>query len=82
MSSGHSSTSLSLAGGKKVDTHQTIGAKLALCTALLHLLNGNSAKAMQDFLQPMSEVTLAPWAGSIISMGDVGVYAHVVRLQL
>jgi COP9 signalosome complex subunit 1 len=80
ISSGYSSTSLSGSGGKKIDPHQTVEAKLALCNALSHLSNGNYAKATQDFLQPMSAATLAPWAGTIISMGDIGLYATLCAL--
>ncbi|KAI0252803.1 26S proteasome subunit RPN7-domain-containing protein [Lactifluus subvellereus] len=81
ISSGHSSSNLlSVPGSKKVDPHQTVEAKLALCTALSHLSNGNYSKATQDFLQPMSAAALAPWAGSIVSMGDISVYATLCAL--
>jgi COP9 signalosome complex subunit 1 len=80
ISSGHSSTSLGVSGSKKVDQHQIVEAKLALCTALAHLSNGNYSKATQDFLHPMSAAALAPWAGNIISMGDIGVYATLCAL--
>ncbi|KAH9974350.1 G protein pathway suppressor 1 [Lactifluus volemus] len=80
ISSGHGSSGLGVSGSKKVDQHQTVEAKLALCTALSHLSNGNYAKAAQDFLQPMSATALAPWAGSIISTGDIGVYATLCAL--
>ena len=68
------------AGAKKIDLHQTVEAKLALCGALSHLTNGNYAKATQDFLQPMSAALLAPWTGTIVSAGDIAVYATLCAL--
>jgi COP9 signalosome complex subunit 1 len=88
-SSGHSSSlghgssaggSGGSSGAKKVDLHQSVEAKLALCTALSHLANGNYAKAMHDFLQPMSAAALAPWNGTIVSVGDIAVYATLCAL--
>ena len=63
-----------------VDQHHAVEAKLALCTALSHLFNMNYAKAAQDFLQPMSAAALAPWTGSIVAVGDIGVYATLCAL--
>jgi COP9 signalosome complex subunit 1 len=86
---GHSSSSLGYgssaagaggSGSKKIDLHQAVEAKLALCNALSHLMNGNYAKATQDFLQPMSAAALAPWNGTIVSMGDIAVYATLCAL--
>ncbi len=86
---GHSSSGLGYgssavgAGGsgpKKIDLHQAVEAKLGLCNALSHLANGNYAKATQEFLQPMSAAALAPWNGTIISMGDIAVYATLCAL--
>jgi len=68
------------AGAKKIDLHQAVEAKLALCGALSHLTNGNYAKATHDFLQPMSAALLAPWAGTIVSVGDIAVYATLCAL--
>lgn len=83
-SSGLSGTSfghgLGSSGQKRVDQHHAVEAKLALCTALSHLFNMNYAKAAQDFLQPMSAAALAPWTGSIVSVGDIGVYATLCAL--
>ena len=80
----HSSTTLGVgssgAGSKKIDLHQAVEAKLALCTALSHLANGNYTKATLDFLQPMSAALLAPWAGTIVSVGDIAVYATLCAL--
>ncbi|KAH9983782.1 26S proteasome subunit RPN7-domain-containing protein, partial [Russula vinacea] len=84
--SGHSSSSLGFGssasggGAKKIDLHQSVEAKLALCTALSHLANGNYAKATHDFLQPMNAAALAPWNGTIISVGDIAVYATLCAL--
>jgi hypothetical protein len=81
ISSGHSSSNLlNVPGSKKVDPHQTVEAKLALCSALSHLSNGNYSKATQDFLQPMSAASLAPWAGNLVSMADISVYATLCAL--
>jgi COP9 signalosome complex subunit 1 len=68
------------AGAKKIDLHQAVEAKLALCGALSHLTNGNYAKATHDFLQPMSAALLAPWTGTIVSVGDIAVYATLCAL--
>ena len=80
----HSSTTMGVGSGgggaKKIDLHQAVEAKLALCTALSHLANGNYAKATQDFLQPMSAAALAPWTGTIVSVGDIAVYATLCAL--
>lgn len=80
----HSSTTLGVgssgAGSKKIDLHQAVEAKLALCTALSHLANGNYTKATHDFLQPMSAALLAPWTGTIVSVGDIAVYATLCAL--
>lgn len=80
----HSSTTLGIgssgAGAKKIDLHQAVEAKLALCTALSHLANGNYTKATHDFLQPMSAALLAPWTGTIVSVGDIAVYATLCAL--
>ncbi|KAI9513524.1 26S proteasome subunit RPN7-domain-containing protein [Russula earlei] len=82
--SGHSSTSLGIgqsgAAAKKIDLHQAVEAKLALCSALSHLANGNYAKATHGFLHPMSVLTLTPWAGTIVSVGDIAVYATLCAL--
>jgi COP9 signalosome complex subunit 1 len=88
--SGHSSSSLGYvssaagsggtSGTKKIDLHQSVEAKLALCTALSHLANGNYAKATHDFLQPMSAAALAPWNGNIVSVADIAVYATLCAL--
>jgi COP9 signalosome complex subunit 1 len=67
-------------GAKKIDLHQAVEAKLALCTALSHLANGNYAKATHDFLQPMSAAALAPWNGTIVSVADIAVYATLCAL--
>ena len=40
----------------------------------------NYAKAAQDFLQHMSAAALAPWTGSIVAVGDIGVYATLCAL--
>lgn len=87
-SSGHSSSSLGYgssaagagSGGKKIDLHQAVEAKLALCTALSHLANGNYTKATHDFLQPMSAAALAPWNRAIVSVADIAVYATLCAL--
>ena len=71
---------LSSSGHKRVDLHHAVEAKLALCTALSHMFNMNYAKAAQDFLQPMSAAALAPWTGSIVAVGDIGVYATLCAL--
>ena len=80
----HSSTTLGVgssgAGAKKIDLHQAVESKLALCTALSHLANGNYTKATHDFLQPMSAALLAPWTGTIVSVGDIAVYATLCAL--
>jgi len=80
----HSSTTLGVgssgAGSKKIDLHQAVEAKLALCTALSHLANGNYTKATHDFVQPMSAALLAPWTGTIVSVGDIAVYATLCAL--
>jgi 26S proteasome subunit RPN7 len=73
-------SSASGSGAKKIDLHQAVEAKLALCTALSHLANGNYAKATHDFLQPMNAAALAPWNGAIISVGDIAVYATLCAL--
>ncbi|KAI0299370.1 G protein pathway suppressor 1 [Multifurca ochricompacta] len=84
IASGQSTTSLGIGlgatGPKKADQHHTVEAKLALCTALSHLSTGNYAKAAQDLLQPMSAASLAPWTGTIVSAGDIGVYATLCAL--
>lgn len=71
---------LGSSGHKRVDLHHAVEAKLALCTALSHLFNMNYAKAAQDFLQPMSAAALVPWTGTIVSVGDIGVYATLCAL--
>jgi COP9 signalosome complex subunit 1 len=84
--SGHTSSSLGFGssasggGAKKIDLHQAVEAKLALCTALSHLANGNYGKATHDFLQPMSAAALAPWNGNIVFVGDIAVYATLCSL--
>jgi COP9 signalosome complex subunit 1 len=60
--------------------HQAVEAKLALCTALSHLANGNYVKATHDFLQPMSAAALAPWNGTIVATADIAVYATLCAL--
>ncbi len=35
---------------------------------------------MHDFLQPMSAAALAPWNGTIVSVGDIAVYATLCAL--
>jgi len=81
---GHPSASLGIGqsggGQKKVDLHQAVEAKLALCTALSNLANANYAKATHDFLQPMSAAALVPWTGNIVSAGDIAVYATLCAL--
>ncbi|KAN0139188.1 26S proteasome subunit RPN7 domain containing protein [Lactarius tabidus] len=71
---------LGSSGQKRVDQHHAVEAKLALCTALSHMFNMNYAKAAQDFLQSMSAPALAPWTGSIVAVGDIGVYATLCAL--
>jgi COP9 signalosome complex subunit 1 len=44
------------------------------------MFNMNYAKAAQDFLLPMSAPALAPWTGSIVAVGDIGVYATLCAL--
>ena len=80
LSGGSFGHGLSSSGQKRVDQHHAVEAKLALCTALSHMFNMNYAKAAQDFLQHMSAAALAPWTGSIVAVGDIGVYATLCAL--
>lgn len=78
---GASGTTGGTSSSRKSEQHISSNAKLTLATALSLLAQGNYQKAANKFLSlPPNPSMLSPWAGNVISPGDVTVYATLCAL--